>query len=222
MRDLVKHVLKVLNDVPISNDSDWALGDLLGQVSQTGRPLKSLEKLSKLVPVKMETALIEIVKEFTTSNCHRCAVFDGEKFVGVISQSTVANLVVGQFGIRKAKGGAVWDIGEKTIAELGIMQTKLVSVQPTDTVMQALFLMDMENVSSCAVIQNKKLVGSISATDIKVILSQRNGWRKVFQTCEEFFKVMRNEQVLERKGEAIIPNFTIQPSTKLIAALVNL
>jgi CBS domain-containing protein len=221
MRDLVRHVLQVLNDVTITDGSDWALGELLGQVSQTDRPLKSLEKHHQLVKAKMETPLIDIVEEFTRADAHRVAVFDKENFVGVISQSTIANLVVGQFGIRRPKGCAAWVIGEKTVGELGIMQTNIVSVLPSDTVMQALFLMESENVSSCAVIEHKKLYGSISATDIKVILSQRNGWRKVFQTCAEFFKVMRNEQVLDRKGETAIPTFTIHSDTKLVSAMVS-
>jgi CBS domain-containing protein len=220
MSDLVTHVLQVLNDTPISDASDWALGDLLAQTSQTDHPLKSLERHNPLVKVTLDTPLIDVVEEFTRAKAHRVAAFDKNHFVGVISQSTISALVVGKFGLRRPKG-ASWPTGEKSIKELGLIQEKIVSVSPTATVMEALFIMNSDRISSVAIMQGKHLHGTITLTDVKHILAERNGWRKIFDTCATFFKNIRNSQSMDRKGEAVVPNFTVKPSVTLVSALVS-
>lgn len=170
--------------------------------------------------VKDDTCLLDIIEEFVRSDAHRVVVLNkDQRFVGVISQSTIAALIVGKFGLRKENSQVRWETGQKTVKEAGVISTKVVSLAPTAIVMEALFTMQSENVSSVAIMSGKTLVGSISLHDVKHILAERNGWQAVFQSCDEFFKRIRLAQSNERKGEAMAPNFTIRPSCSVVTAM---
>jgi hypothetical protein len=67
-----------------------------------------------------------------------------------------------------------------------------------------------------------QLYGSISMSDIKVILAETHGWRKLFQTCGSFFKDLRLNQSLEHDGKAILPVFAVSDQTSLIVVMVVL
>lgn len=150
--DLVSHVLQVLNDIPMQDrHNDWNIAEVLKKSSGTEHPLSSLKTHRGLVTIQKDSPLIDVLDEFVRSNAHRLAVMDQEKFIGIVSQSTIADLIVGKFGLRKEKG-IVWPTGEKSLETLGVISTNIVSVKSTNTVLDALFRMHLNNVSSVAIL----------------------------------------------------------------------
>jgi hypothetical protein len=51
------------------------------------------------------------------------------------------------------------------------------------------------------------------------MLSLILAWKRIFESCEQFFKHNRLEQTNERKGDTAIPNFTISDSATVVQAL---
>jgi len=218
MIDLVNHCLEILNEVPMDlRASDWALGDVLARASEKNHAIQTLDRHHIMVLVKDDTMLLDIVEEFFRSDAHRVVVLDKhQKFIGVISQSTIAALIVGKFGLR---GSSKWEFGQKSVQDAQVISKKIVHLAPSNIVMEALFMMQQEKVSSVALLQDKKLVGSISNYDVKTILTERHGWQSVFHRCDEFFKKNRLQQSNERRGEAVVPNYTILPTCSVVIAL---
>lgn len=59
-------------------------------------------------------------------------------------------------------------------------------------------------------------------SDIKVILTEENGWRKLYDRADDFFKDLRIKQTFENSGNTILPIFTVGADTKVINAMVSL
>ena len=214
----------MLNDVPIDvSSSMYGIADVLAQHSDATGLLKNLHQLTKpLVSVKKDAIILDILEDMIRSNVHRVVVLgdDNKEFLGVVSQSTIAAFIAGKFGLRKAKDAPFWPKGQESIAEAGVIERNIVSCQPRATVMEALFIMHGENVSSVAILGSSgKLVGNLSLCNVKHVLCDQSGWKKVFERCDDFFKSDRVEQSNERKGEAVSPNFTVHESCSVIRAL---
>ncbi|KAJ3367619.1 cell separation during budding [Kappamyces sp. JEL0680] len=221
MSDFVNHILEVLNNTPMDiSSSPWSISDLLSQKSQSDYSLSSLPRHKPLVVVGHNTPLIDVIEEYVRSGAHRIAVVNlsTNSFLGVISQSTIAALVVSQYGLRKPKT-ARWEGGQRSVKEANVIKTNVVTIEPQASVTEALYLMETEKISSVAITTGKHLLGSISLSDVKHILSERIGWKKLFEHCDVFFKQVRLSQSNERMGQAIIPNYTIDEQTTVITAL---
>ena len=52
-------------------------------------------------------------------------------------------------------------------------------------------------------------------SDIKEILSTRQGWRKIFDPSFQFFRFLRSEQGLQQ-GKDSVPSFTVSPETSVM------
>jgi CBS domain-containing protein len=81
---------------------------------------------------------------------------DGNSFVGVLSQSLLAAVVVSKHGIRGDHGKG-WATGNRSIKDLGIIETDIVSVGEHDSVMDALLRMHLSNISSVAIMNHRKV-----------------------------------------------------------------
>jgi CBS domain-containing protein len=64
-----------------------------------------------------------------------------------------------------------------TVADAGLIKKEVVTVDSNATVMEALFIMQSEGISSVAIVPHGTniLSGSISLADVKYILSERMG-----------------------------------------------
>ena len=85
---------------------------------------------------------------------------DDNYFIGVVSQSFLAAVVVSEHGIRGDKAKS-WPLGQKTIKELGIIKTDFLSVSESDIVMDALFRMHMHGISSIAIMHNQSVANRL-------------------------------------------------------------
>jgi predicted transcriptional regulator len=116
---------------------------------------------------------MQVVDHFISTKAHRVAVLHEHKFIGVVSQSAIAALVVSKFGLRRPHG-AVWAAGDKTLENSGIIEKNIVSVKGDATVMQALFEMYVNNISSVALLDKKKVT-------LLIILVDRNYFNDRYQ-----------------------------------------
>ena len=129
-----------------------------------------------------------------------------------------------------------WPFGESTLEELKIIQTEVPSVRAEDSCLDALHVLYTKNVHALAITKplpdgasgvsiysnlTKKLLGSISMSDIKEILSTRQGWRRIFDQSFQFFQFLRSEQGI-RRGQDAVPSFTVSPETTLISVIKKL
>jgi len=220
-KDLAAHVLQVLNDIPMDVESSmYGMTEILASHSKSKGLIKDLPHTKPLVCIKKDTIVHDILEEFVRSDVHRVVVVDEKnEFLGVVSQSTVAALVSGKFGLRKEKNEPFWEKGQIAISEADIIERNVVSLGPSATVMQALFMMISENISSVAIVTGNRLLGSISLVNVKHVLCDKNGWKSVFQRCDDFFKQDRIEQSNARFGEAIVPNLTVPETCSVIRAM---
>ncbi|KAJ3330370.1 cell separation during budding [Blyttiomyces sp. JEL0837] len=246
-RDLVAYVLEVFHKVPkepASFDAEMEVSDIVKRAQQDrqGVPIKLVSNLSHrnpLIAVYSDAPLTDAVEQFVSAKAHRVVVLERvqsnepgapeppSKFIGVLSQSAVAALVAARFGRLgnekhlAPEGG--WEIGNKSLGELGLVKGEVYSVATTDTVLDALYLMHSKSVSSVAIVdrlaQSPSLAGSISMTDIKEILATRGGWRRLYEPAFRFFATLRNQQGLEAGGSDRVPSFTVHPTTILSVAV---
>ncbi|KAJ3046856.1 cell separation during budding [Rhizophlyctis rosea] len=242
-RDLVAYILAVLHKVPadrISADADLELTDIIRQATTgpqgtAGVPIKLVANLSKLNPLAhlySTEPVLTAVKTFARDKVHRLVVLrqegaaGGDTFVGIISQSTVAALIASRLGKLSTKPGqprTSWPLGEKTLADLGLVKGDVISISPEDQVLEALYLMHEKKISSVGIVDRSEgdnlLLGSISMTDIKEILARRGGWKRLFDSAMHFFGDLRAEQGLQHHGDDRVPSFTVHPGTTLGSAV---
>ncbi|KAI8842505.1 hypothetical protein BC829DRAFT_401654 [Chytridium lagenaria] len=167
-----------------------------------------------LVAVYSDAPLIDAVEEFVRARVHRIVVLERplpdavepSKFLGVLSQSSVVGLLAKKFGRlgQEKREGAEWELGNKSLQELGLVRGDVVSVSSYDTVLEALFIMHANSVSSVAILDR--------ASGSPQILSTRGGWRRLYEPCFRFF-------CLEAGGSDRVPSFSVHPSTPLVVAI---
>ncbi|KAJ3096553.1 cell separation during budding [Phlyctochytrium bullatum] len=240
-KDLVAYVLEVFHKVPKDPppiDADMEVTDIVRRATmdRQGVPVKLVANLSHrnpLVAVYADAPLVDAVEEFVRARVHRIVVLERplpdsqepSKFLGVLSQSTVVNMLSKKFGRLGSERvpGVAWENGNKSLQELGLVRGDVISVSSYDTVLEALYTMHENSVSSVAILDrasgSPRLAGSISMTDIKEILSTRGGWRRLYEPCFRFFVSLRSTQGLEAGGSDRVPSFSVHPSTPLIVAL---
>ncbi|KAJ3153756.1 cell separation during budding [Geranomyces michiganensis] len=202
-RDLVAFVLSVLHkvakeDAPPPADATLEVTDIVKRaLSNKGDvPIKLISNLSHLNPlvsVQASSSVKEAVEDFVHKRAHRLIVLEPDaeasQFAGILSQSTIAALVASRVGklagVSNPREKCIWPTGNKTLEEVGLVGKEVVSVTPEDTVLDALHTMQEHHLSSVAIVERaddgNDLVGSISMTDIKMILSARNGWRRLYE-----------------------------------------
>ncbi|KAI8900487.1 hypothetical protein BC833DRAFT_581847 [Globomyces pollinis-pini] len=217
--DLVAHILKVLTTISIDDRANsMTMGDIFKKENSTALPLSGITTYHPLVVIQKSAPLLDLLDEFVRANAHRVAVFDGTTFMGIISQSALAAVIVSKFGLRK-ESSVQWQTGQKSLEELKIIETEFVSVPPTASVMDVLLRMHLKKISSVAIVSGKQLLGTISMSDVKTIFAELNGWKHLFANCLTFFKDLRNKQTMDHDGNDLMPTFTVHPTSSLISTM---
>ncbi|KAJ8323977.1 cell separation during budding [Batrachochytrium dendrobatidis] len=237
-RDLVAYVLAVLHKIPhdVAYDAEMDTSDIVKRALTQGHanvPVKLLANMSlhnPLVVVDANSPVIDAIGEFVRAKVHRVVVLDKTttgkpNFLGILSQSSINAFVALKFGKLSPDRlpNSVWSVGNKTIADLDLVQGEVISVLPEDTVVEALYRMHNARISSIAIItktgDRDDMWGSISMTDIKDVLGRRRGWSQLLQPCKSFFTSIRNMQSLENSGRDSVPSFVVHPTTPVITAI---
>ncbi|KAJ3210341.1 cell separation during budding [Clydaea vesicula] len=223
-KDLVTYILKVFYKIPreiSSYDAELEISDIVKKAMKDDKavPIKFISNLSKnnpLIAVSYTSPVVHAIEEFKKSHIHRLVVVErtqdvSNKFIGVLSQSTVSAFIASKFA------------GEKTVQELGLVAGGVISITQDNTVLDALHTMHTHSISSVAIIDRTKgyerLLGNISMSDIKEILGDKGGYKHLFTNSFEFFTNLRSLQGLEAEGCDRAPNFTVHPKATLINAM---
>ncbi|KAI8814128.1 hypothetical protein BJ742DRAFT_848873 [Cladochytrium replicatum] len=262
-RDLVTFVLEVFHKIPKTAppavDSEWEITDIVKRAvgDRQGVPIKLVSNLSQrnpLVSIAADASLLDAIKEFATSGVHRLVVLlppeggteGGSRFVGVLSQSTVAAFIAANLGklagkdsqllrslsssevvtpaLAEAAAKVGWPVGTRTLAELGFVHTRpTIHITMQASLLDALYQMHQHDLTSIAIVDTTPgylhLTGSITMTDIKSVLAEKAGFRKLYDNAFRFFATLRATQGLEAGGNDRAPVFVVHPNTTLLAAV---
>ncbi len=135
-----------------------------------------------VITISPEESINEAIERMAKNNISGLIVVDGEKVVGVISESDVIKVLESDFPEMKSSANVTFSIflllksGIKMINEIkkigrlrvrDLMSKKVVFVTPEDTLLEAARAMCKKDVRRLPVIdKNGNLVGIISRTDI--------------------------------------------------------
>jgi len=141
---------------------------------------------------------------------HRVAIGDDDLF-DYISQSDIVKFL-------KEKN-VLGELGSKTIKELGLGSTNVISVTPNQRVIEAFKKIVINKVSGIAVVdENSRLVGQISSSDLKCISETGEMIKRLYETYNSY------RQVLVEKYNAPIQMITVGQDitfAKLVDILVE-
>ncbi|CAG8489627.1 3654_t:CDS:10 [Paraglomus occultum] len=176
-------------------------------------PVKLASDISNKNPfysVLPETSLFQVTELFG-SGTHRVAVMDANNHLkGILTQSNVVSYLYDN----ARQFPEIEKVLTKTIEELGIGKSDVISVNSDSFVLDALKIMRENSLSSTAVVNSGGvLCGNISMSDIKYILgSYRHSllWR----TCQQFISHVRSRQGID-DGQDRYPVFDVRLSSTL-------
>jgi CBS domain-containing protein len=187
--DLLYHLLSLLSTTP--NDlPDCTITQMIDSISDSS--VEMIVKHRPIVCVQKSTTLYQVVQ--LCQKVHRVVVLDDTKFIGVVSQSLIAAFITSQFGLRRLPTTPVWTIGSQSVEKANVITKQVISCTEANTVMDALFSIYLNKVSSIAILKGMELRGVISVTDIKMIFKDPKGWKRVFDRVDVFFKSIRMQQ----------------------------
>ncbi len=144
------------------------MGDIVKRAmnDKTTVPVKyvcNMSGLNPLVPVEANVSLLDAIREITSNTVHRVVIVEPvpnsvHRFLGVLSQSSINSFVAQKYGkLNRAKGiESPWPRGDQTVAELGLVRGNVVSISTEDTVLQALYVMHQNRISSVAIVDRSQ------------------------------------------------------------------
>jgi len=149
---------------------------------QTTQPLRILaelmkrnEPVSKIMTRDLETVhvgqkLSEVRRMLANNPYHHVPVVSGEKLVGLISSTDIVRLSLAIYGVDERAVDAMLD-SQHTIE--GVMSKTLTTIGVKDTVREAAELLAEGTFHSLPVVDEGKLVGLVTSTDvIRYLLAQ--------------------------------------------------
>ncbi|TPX47324.1 hypothetical protein SeLEV6574_g02740 [Synchytrium endobioticum] len=232
-RDLATYVLKVFHKASSENkfnvEAEMGMSDIvkLSNFDKQGVPVHLIANLSRrdaLVPIEVSATLSDACSLLVKEKVHRLIVFDPaipkgpERFLGVLSESSVCKFVADRFG-KLGEVLGTWDDGKKSLAELGFVKGNVISIHKEDSVLDALSIMHDHSISSLAIIENgDKLIGTISMSDIREILKSRRDWKHLYDQVFTFFQNNLSRLGIER-GADRVPSVVARPQTSLLTAM---
>ncbi len=150
-------------------------------VTENGKPIgiltktdliKSLRNIKVLVEKYMSkntfslyvgATLLEARKLMFERGVKRVPILLKDKIVGIVTEADIAN-ALGAF--RKLAEGKQWDEKLKKINVEEVMSKEVLCVSPNDSLAKVVEIMLRENISGLPVVENEKLVGIITKTDL--------------------------------------------------------
>ena len=228
--DLNSYLLLVLNKIKINNEK-------LTKDCQNGENIK-VGELIKYTPKDpfyklSENENLSNVINILGSGVHRIAITDPDmtQIKGILSQRRLVKYLwdnARQFpdlepllnmSLKKLKIGVFND--NKT-TKLTSRNSPVISIHGDEPLINALYKMHNERISSIAVIDsNNILIGNISVTDVKH-LTRTSQYPLLQNTCRHFITIILNNRGLENGGKDSFPIFHVYPSSSLARTIAKL
>ncbi|EDO17074.1 hypothetical protein Kpol_530p44 [Vanderwaltozyma polyspora DSM 70294] len=225
--DLNSYLLLVLNKITVNNRE-------ITQDCQNGKPVP-VGEIIKLTPKNPfyklpETENLSTVLGILGSGVHRVAITNTEmtKIKGILSQRRLIKYL--------------WDnarsfpslepLFNSSLQELQIgvlnthskptsKQSRVISIQGEEPLINALYKIHEERISSIAVVDHQNnLIGNISVTDVKYV-TRTSQYPLLHNTCRHFISVILNTRGLEM-GKDSFPIFHVYPTSSLARTLAKL
>ncbi|MCD6371640.1 MAG: CBS domain-containing protein [Candidatus Aenigmarchaeota archaeon] len=171
-RLMLKHSISSL----IVEDEEKIVGiltktDLIKALEDSSEKVEKWMK-KKVTILKPEARVLEARKLMIMKNIKRIPIVSGNSLVGIVTERDIAQ-ALGLF--RKVSEGRHWDERLKQIYVEQIMSKDLVVVKPSDTLGKCVKLMLENGISGLPVIEEGKLVGIITKTDLIRVLAESTG-----------------------------------------------
>ncbi|KAG0653486.1 cell separation during budding [Monosporozyma unispora] len=228
--DLNSYLLLVLNKIKFSNEK-------INKDCQNGASIQ-VGELIKYTPKDPFFKLSELenlsnVINILGSGVHRIAITDPDmtQIRGILSQRRLIKYLwdnARQFpdlepllnmSLKKLKIGIFND--NKT-TKLTSRNSPVISINGDEPLINALYKMHSEKISSIAVIDsNNILIGNISVTDVKH-LTRTSQYPLLQNTCRHFISIILNNRGLENGGKDSFPIFHVYPSSSLARTIAKL
>ncbi|KAG0262366.1 cell separation during budding [Mortierella polycephala] len=203
--DLMAYLLIILKkmEVPL-DDQSVEMHDLIEKTSKSQTiPVKLAADLSGKDPfcsVMAETRLGAVVSNFATG-IHRVAVMDSNGDIkGILTQSSVLDFLLRHL----SEFPQLQPVMQQSLQQLGLSNSKVLSVNGEAQVLEALVLMSNSSVSSLAVLDDQGvLLGNVSMTDIQHIMKNlKTSW--LWLSCFQLVSKVKMSRGVET-GEDLYP-----------------
>jgi CBS domain-containing protein len=177
--------------------------------------VKLVSDLSQRDPfysVTPETSLLQAMDVFSKGIHRLCVVDAAGKVIGVLTQSNVSNYLYSKINMLTT--------AQRTIKDLGLSNSKVISINAEAQVFDAMNTMRENGVTSLPMVDHGgHLVGSISLSDIKYVLKGFK-YNMLWRTCFQFISYVRNHQgLVEDAGRDRYPVFDVREGDSLVRAL---
>lgn len=107
-------------------------------------------------------SLHSALQKMIDTPCQRVVIVDAgspSAFMGVISQSAIAGAIVQEFSkLATGPNRGKWIQGNLAVKDLGLITEKIVSISENDQVIEALYQMHQNSVSSVAILNQQQNV----------------------------------------------------------------
>jgi len=142
-------------------------------------------------PVKASDSVYDAVTAFITKNSHRCPIMDDQGSISsIVTQAAVINLIA-------THPGCLGELGKKTVKDLDLGTKPVVTVTKHTRTIDAFKIMHQTGVSGIGVVDNNdKLIGNLSARDLKAIDSS-NIYSSMYVSAGAFIQKIRQESLQE-------------------------
>jgi CBS domain-containing protein len=130
--------------------------------------MKKREKVSEIMTedvltINVNNSLKEVNDIFLKNKIRHLPVVSGEKLIGILSQTDILRISFGNaFGEQGGSDEAIFEM----LSINQVMKHSPITVLPTDTLKSAAELLAEKEFHALPVVENDKLVGIITTTDI--------------------------------------------------------
>jgi len=173
----IKKAAKLMLEKGISSLAVEENGEIVGIITKTDL-IKALkdnnEKVEKwmkrkVITIDLNSRILEARKIMLAKKIKRLVVTKGGYPYGIITEGDIAK-VLGEF--RKVAEGKQWDEKMRRIYISDIVSKNLFFVRPNDKISKVVKIMFEKGISGLPVIENNKLVGIITKTDLIKIIAK--------------------------------------------------
>ncbi|KAL0489269.1 5'-AMP-activated protein kinase subunit gamma [Acrasis kona] len=142
-------------------------------------------------PVQKGSSVYDACKVLVQKKSHRAPIVDENgNIISILTQSAIVNMLTRHFG-------CLGDLGKKTVEELQLGTSPVITVAKTMRAVDAFKKMHESRVSGLGVIDhNNNLIGNLSARDIKAI-DDANIYSSLFTSTSAFVQKIRSENINE-------------------------
>jgi predicted transcriptional regulator len=192
----------ILDFIGINHDKKSTLEKIQTKIN---RPVSDIQIKNQTTFAKQEDTVEHLLESFKKGAYAICIKEDNE-LIGAIAKSSLISGVLSRC--------AEFDKMEESVSALKLIEPIKASISKVDNVKDAFYKMCTNNMTAIPIIEENKLLGSISMSDFKELLFLKE-YNHFFMNAYNFFKLIKT-----RKFEnAVFPFIYITPSCKLISAI---